>query len=89
MNQGDIIRHAIEELYGRCPAEDFIRANEWSSAIDWEDVKETVEAEHPDFQWTHHDPKELEVAEAMVIDVRHEMLQEAGHRFPPSPDPNE
>jgi hypothetical protein len=41
MNQGDIIRHAIEELYGR-PAVDFMRANEWANAIDWEDVKEAV-----------------------------------------------
>jgi hypothetical protein len=39
----------------------------------------TVVAEHPDFQWTHHDPKELDVAEAMIIDVRHEMMREAGH----------
>lgn len=79
MNQGEIIRHAIEELYGRCPAEDFIRANEWANAIDCEDVKEAVEAAHPDFQWTHHDPKQLDVAEAMIVDVRHEMLHEAGH----------
>jgi len=79
MNQGDIIRHAIEELYGRCPAEDFIRANEWANAIDCQDVKEAVEAEHPDFQWTHHDPKQSDVVEAMIVDVRHEMLHEAGH----------
>ena len=79
MNQGDIIRHAIDELYGPCPSEDFLRANEWANAIDWEDVKETVVAEHPDFQWTHLDPKELDVAEAMIIDVRHEMMREAGH----------
>jgi hypothetical protein len=31
----------------------------------------------------------LEVAEAMVFDERHEMLQEAGHRFPSGPNPNE
>jgi hypothetical protein len=82
MNQGNIIRHAIEELYGPCPPEDFIRANEWATAIDWEDVKVAVDADHPDFQWTHHDPKDLEVAEAMIFDVRHEMLHQAGHRFP-------
>jgi hypothetical protein len=79
MNEGIMIRHAIVELYGPCPAEDFIRANEWANAIDWEDVKETVVAEHPDFQWTHNDPKELDVAEAMIFDVRHEMMREAGH----------
>jgi hypothetical protein len=79
MSQGNIIRSAIEEPYGPCPAEDFIRANDWANAIDWEDVKEAVEAEQPDFQWTHHDPNTLEVAEAMIVDVRHEMLHEAGH----------
>ena len=79
MSHADTIRHAIVKLYGRCPAEDFIRANEWSSAIDWEDVKETVAAEEPGFQWTHKDPKDLEVAEAMIFDVRHEMMKEAGH----------
>ena len=31
MNQGEIIRYAIEKLYGRCPAVDF---NEWANAID-------------------------------------------------------
>ncbi len=82
MNQGNIIRDAIKELYGPCPADDFIRANEWANAIDWEVVKEAVVGEHPDFQWTHHDPKDLEVAEAMIFDVRHEMLHEAGHQFP-------
>ena len=79
MNQDNIIRSAIEELYGPCPTEDFVRANEWANAIDWEDVKETVVAEHPDFQCTLQDPKNLEVAEAMIFDVRHQMMQEAGH----------
>jgi PIN domain nuclease of toxin-antitoxin system len=79
MNQDNIIRSAIEELYGPYPTEDFVRANEWANAIDWEDVKETVVAEHPDFQWTHQDPKDLEVAEAMIFDVRHQMMQAAGH----------
>ena len=82
MSQKKIIRHAIEKLYGPCPAKEFVRANEWANAIDWEKVKETVDAEHPDFQWTHHEPKDLAVAEAMIFDVRHEMLRDAGHQFP-------
>jgi len=79
MTSGNIIRQAIVELYGPCPVDDFLRANDWSEGIDWEDVKATVDKDHPEFQWTHHDPKNLEVAEAMIIDVRHGMLQEAGH----------
>ncbi len=81
MSQDDIILYAIEKLYGPCP-EEFFRASDWANAIDWEKVKERVDSEHPDFQWTHHDPKDLEVAEAMIFDVRHKMLHEAGHRFP-------
>ena len=79
MTEKTIIRHAIEELYGPCPREDFVRANNWANAIDWEKVKVAVEAEHPDFEWTHPDPKDLEVAEAIVFDIRQQMLHQAGH----------
>ena len=82
MSQEKTIRHAIEELYGPCPVDDFVRANDWANAIDWEEVVVEVEAEHPEFEWTHHDPKDLEVAEATVIDVRHDMLRHAGHEVP-------
>lgn len=79
MNQDKIIRQTIEELYGPCPVDDFLRANNWANAIDWEKVVVAVEAEHPGFEWAHDDPKDLEVAEAMVFDARHEMLRHAGH----------
>jgi hypothetical protein len=79
MTPGQSIRQAIVELYGPCPTDDFLQANAWAEGIDWEDVKATVEADHPEFEWTHHDPKNSEVAEAMILDVRHGMLQEAGH----------
>lgn len=83
MTPTKIIRNAIEELYGSCPPDDFIRANEWANGIDWEDVKTLVETKHPAFEWHHHNPQDLEVAEAVIFDVRHEMLQHAGHDRPP------
>ncbi len=79
MSQEKTIRQAIEELYGPCPVDDFVKANAWANAIDWENVVVAVETEHPEFEWTHNDPKNLEVAEAMIFDVRHGMLQHAGH----------
>ena len=82
MNREKTIRQAIEELYGPCPVDDFVRANDWANAIDWEKVVVAVEAEHPEFEWTHEDPKGLEAAEALVFDVRHSMLRHAGHDLP-------
>jgi len=79
MSEEKIVRHAIEQLYGPCPTDDFVRANEWAHGIDWEKVKVTVEDENPEFEWTHSNPKDLEVAEAVIFDVRHEMLRHAGH----------
>lgn len=81
MTHKQVIRHAIEDLYGPCPVQNFESAIHWANTIAWEMVKEKVEAEHPDFQWTHHDPKGLGVAEAMILDVRQEMLHEAGRQI--------
>jgi hypothetical protein len=80
MDEHSIIRHAIEELYGPCPVEDFERANQWAEAIDWEQVRAAVEEKHPEFPWVDTEAKSTVSAEAMIFDVRSEMLEEAGRR---------
>lgn len=82
MNEKRIISHVIETLYGACPVGDFVQANDWAAAIDWEKVRDTVAAEYPGFQWAHMHAKGENVAEAAVFDVRHEMLRHAGHEVP-------
>lgn len=80
MNARSAIRHAIEDLYGPCPTDDFLAANNWAHGIDWERVQAVVEMENPDFEWTLHHQRGPEAAEAMIEDVRHGMLHDAGHR---------
>lgn len=79
MNKKKIIQQAIEQLYGPCPVGDFVHANEWASHLDWVQVKEEVDKEHPDFEWSTDESKAAEEAEAMVTEARHEMLHRAGH----------
>lgn len=75
-----IVRDAIQELYGPCPIENFDLANQWSESIDWELVRDKVEETHPGFSWVDPNAKAAEPAEAMVFEVRSEMLEEAGRR---------
>ncbi len=78
MSAKKIIQHAIEHLYGPCPVGDFLQANEWASHLDWERVKQQVEEEHPEFEWSPDESKVMEAAEAQIFDVRREMLHHAG-----------
>ena len=79
MTEKRVVRHAIEELYGPCPVGDPVRANAWAEAIDWEVVRDKVEAEHPDFRWpAPHHTGETDPAEVFVFHVRSEMLHHAG-----------
>lgn len=79
-NPKTVIRHAIVELYGPCPVNDFEAANAWASGIDWEHVKSAVDRDHPGFPWKHDERSEHEAAELMIFDVRHDMLREAGRK---------
>lgn len=79
MSAKTIVRHAIEQIHGPCPVDDFVRANEWANSIEWEKVKAAVEADHPEFEWTHRHPEDMDVAEAMIFEVRRDMLHQAGH----------
>ena len=78
MSKKKIIQHTIEHLYGPCPVADFVRANEWASHLDWEKIKQQVDADNPDFEWTHDEPKVTDAAESLITEVRHEMLHRAG-----------
>lgn len=78
MSKKKIIQHAIEHVHGPCPLRDFVKANEWANHVDWEMVKEQVDADNPDFEWSHDESKVMEVAEALITEVRHEMLHRAG-----------
>ncbi len=78
MTKKKIIQHAIEHLYGPCPVGDFVRANEWVSHIDWEMVKQQVDTDNPDFEWTHGKSTATDTAESLIAEVRHEMLHRAG-----------
>ncbi len=78
MSKKKTIQHAIEQVHGPCPLEDFVKANEWANHIDWAMVKERVDAEHPDFEWTHGNASAVEAAESLITEVRHEMLHRAG-----------
>lgn len=79
MTQKAIVRHSIEIIYGPCPLNDFLKANDWANSIDWEKVKAAVDEEHPEFEWTHPHPQDMDVAQSMIFEVRHEMLRHAGH----------
>ena len=79
LTQQTMIRHVIEDLYGPCPRRDFASASSWANAIDWERVKAAVEAHRPEFRWNHPNPKDMDVAEAMILDVRNRMLRQSGH----------
>lgn len=78
MSKKKIIQHAIEQLHGPCPVGDFNLANQWASHLDWALVKERVEADNPDFEWTHDDASAKDAAESLIAEVRHEMLHQAG-----------
>lgn len=78
MSKQKIIQHAIEQLYGPCPVADFVRANEWASHLDWEMIKQQVDADNPDFEWGPGVTREKSAAEASITEVRHAMLQRAG-----------
>lgn len=78
MPQKKTIQHAIEHLYGPCPVGDFVKANAWASHLDWEMVKQQVDADNPDFEWTHAESQETDNAESAIAEVRHEMLHRAG-----------
>lgn len=78
MSNKKIIQHVIEHLYGPCPVGDFASANEWASHLDWEMVKQQVDADNPDFEWTHDESKVPDAAESLITEVRHEILHRAG-----------
>lgn len=79
MTEKSIVRHIIEELYGLCPVGDPVRASAWAESIDWEIVRDKVEAEHPGFRWPPpHHAEETDPAEAFIFHVRSEMLHHAG-----------
>ncbi|MCO6455887.1 MAG: hypothetical protein J5I93_11370 [Pirellulaceae bacterium] len=78
MTKRKTIEHAIERLYGPCPVGDFMLANQWASHLDWELVKQNVDAENLDFEWGTEPTHEVTSAEALIIDVRREMLHRAG-----------
>ena len=78
MSNKKIIQHAIEHLYGPCPVGDFVRANEWVSHLDWEKIKQQVDADNPDFEWTHDESNVSDAAESLITEVRHEILHRAG-----------
>jgi len=78
MSKKKIIQHAIEHVHGPCPLEEFVKANEWANHIDWELVKQQVDADHPDFEWAHGESDESKAAEMEIDEVKHEMLHRAG-----------
>lgn len=72
------IRHAIENLYGPCPENNFPAANKWANEVDWGRVKAAVDADHPGFVWHEKNLDEEAAAESMILEVRSEMLHAAG-----------
>ena len=78
MSYKKIIQHAIEHLYGPCPVGDFVKANEWASHLDWEMVKQQVDADNPGFEWPHGESTVTDAAESLIVEVRHEILHRAG-----------
>lgn len=74
------IRRAIQKLYGPCPEDNFPAANDWANEIDWERVQAVVESDHPGFVWHTKNLNGPAAAEALIHDVRSEILHAVGNR---------